>query len=905
MTLLLHRAARTDRLADGLAGLLAVPPADPFAEDLVVVPARGVERWLTQRLSHRLGAAPGREDGLCAGVALRSPWSLVAELLGTRDEDPWAPGTLAWPLVQVLDEVLEEPWAEPLARHLGAGRSGEELDLRRGRRFAVARRLAGLFSAYAVQRPGVLADWQGGGHGDGRGGSLPTDLRWQPPLWRCLVERVDGPPPHVRHEQTVTRLREDPGSFELPARLSLFGHTRIAGTEAALLAALGEHRDVHLWLPHPSDALWRSLEPLVATGPVPRREDASHRAVAHPLLAALGRDVRELQRTLATVPVADEGAAPDPPEQQTLLGWLQADLRADRAPDAELAAARTMAADDRSVQVHACHGPARQVEVLREVLLGLLADDPTLQPRDVLVMCPDIEAYAPLVEAGFGLGEVVGEDGHPAHRLRVRLADRALSSTNPLLAVARRLLDLAGGRATAGEVVDLAHEPAVRHRFGLRDDDLVQLTSWVRATGVRWAFDAEHRADYGLESVVSHTWEFGLDRLLAGVAMSDDTGAWLGRTLPLDDVGSGQVDLAGRVVELVRRLREVTDLLTGAHPLEHWLSTLGEAVAALTSVPPSESWQSGQVQRELARVREDAAGRGDLELRLPDVRAMLDDRLAGRPTRANFRTGTLTVCTMVPMRSVPHRVICLVGLDDGVFPRVGAVDGDDVLARDPLTGERDPRSEDRQLFLDAVLAATDTLVITCTGSNEYSGQERPPAVPVGELLDALDVTATPPGETASVREVVRVEHPLQPFDERNFDAGRLGTDAPFSHDRTALAAGSASRPRRCSPRRCRRPAPATSSSRTSSPSSAVAAGRSPGSSPPNASTSPCPARTNLSRTACPSSSTSCSAGRWGTGCSPTCSPAPTPTRSASRSGAAAPSRRGSWAGGCSPTCSAR
>ena len=793
MTLLLHRAARTDRLADGLAGLLAQPPEDPFAEDLVVVPARGVERWLTQRLSHRLGAAPGREDGLCAGVALRSPWSLVAELLGTRDEDPWAPGTLAWPLVQVLDEVLDEPWAEPLARHLGAGRSGEELDLRRGRRFAVARRLAGLFSAYAVQRPGVLADWQGGGHGDGRGGSLPTDLRWQPPLWRCLVERVDGPPPHVRHEQTVTRLREDPGSFELPARLSLFGHTRIAGTEAALLAALGEHRDVHLWLPHPSDALWRSLEPLVATGPVPRREDASHRAVAHPLLAALGRDVRELQRTLATVPVADEGAAPDPPEQQTLLGWLQADLRADRAPDAELAAARTMAADDRSVQVHACHGPARQVEVLREVLLGLLADDPTLQPRDVLVMCPDIEAYAPLVEAGFGLGEVVGEDGHPAHRLRVRLADRALSSTNPLLAVARRLLDLAGGRATAGEVVDLAHEPAVRHRFGLRDDDLVQLTSWVRATGVRWAFDAEHRADYGLESVVSHTWEFGLDRLLAGVAMSDDTGAWLGRTLPLDDVGSGQVDLAGRVVELVRRLREVTDLLTGAHPLEHWLSTLGEAVAALTSVPPSESWQSGQVQRELARVREDAAGRGDLELRLPDVRAMLDDRLAGRPTRANFRTGTLTVCTMVPMRSVPHRVICLVGLDDGVFPRVGAVDGDDVLARDPLTGERDPRSEDRQLFLDAVLAATDTLVITCTGSNEYSGQERPPAVPVGELLDALDVTATPPGETASVREVVRVEHPLQPFDERNFDAGRLGTDAPFSHDRTALAAARAAR----------------------------------------------------------------------------------------------------------------
>lgn len=797
MTLLLHRAARTDQLADGLGELLAVPPEDPFAAELIVVPARGVERWLAQRLSHRLGTAPGLGDGLCAGVDMRSPWSLVAELLGTGDEDPWSPGTLVWPLVSVLDEVLEQGtdhgWAAPLARHLGAGREGEELDLRRGRRFAVARRVAGLFASYAVQRPALLADWSAGRGGDGCGRALPPDLGWQPELWRRLAARVDAPPPHERHADTVARLRDDPDAFALPARLSLFGHTRIPGTEAELLSALGRHREVHLWLPHPSAAMWQALDGAAGSGPVARREDTSHRLVAHPLLSSLGRDVRELQRTLGAVEVHDGGAAPDPAPRDTLLGWLQADLRADRLPGAATRAARHVRHDDRSVQVHACHGPARQVEVLREVLLGLLADDPTLEPRDVLVMCPDIEGFAPLVQAGFGLGEVVGDAGHPAHRLRVRLADRALTSTNPLLAVAGRLLDLAGGRATAGEVVDLAHEAPVRRRFGLRDDDLQQLVSWVRATGVRWAFDADHRADYGLASVVGGTWEFGLDRLLAGVAMSDDTGAWLGRTLPLDDVGSAQVDLVGRLVELVRRLRGVTDRLVGAHPLEHWLEALGEGVAALTSVPPSEGWQSGQLQGELARLREAAAGRGDLRLRLPDVRALLADRIAGRPTRANFRTGTLTVCTMVPMRSVPHRVICLVGLDDGVFPRVGSVDGDDVLARDPVTGERDPRSEDRQLFLDAVLAATETLVVTCTGANEYSGQPRPPAVPVGELLDALDLTAAPPEGATSVRDAVRVEHPLQPFDARNFSHGALRPDGPFSFDATALAGARAAR----------------------------------------------------------------------------------------------------------------
>ena len=131
-------------------------------------------------------------------------------------------------------------------------------------------------------------------------------------------------------------------------------------------------------------------------------------------------------------------------------------------------------------------------------------------------------------------------------------------------------------------------------------------------------------------------------------------------------------------------------------------------------------------------------------LRQADVRALLQQRLRGRPTRSNFRTGTLTVCTMVPMRSVPHRVVCLVGLDDGVFPRATGVDGDDVLARSPRTGERDVRSEDRQLLLDAIAATTETLVITYTGRGEHNGAERPPAVPLGELLDALDRTAAAP-----------------------------------------------------------------------------------------------------------------------------------------------------------------
>ena len=796
MTVHLHRADRTDVLADALGELLTTPLPDPFAEEFVVVPARGVERWLAQRLSHRLGTGPRGGDGVCAGVRFLSPRSLVALLLGVEQDDPWDPDRMVWPLLGVIDDSLDEPWCATLATHLGAGRTGVERELRQGRRWSVARRLAGLFASYAVQRPSLLAAWTAGDDTDGCGAALDRDLGWQPRLWRRLLERVDAPAPDARHAATLAAIRAgDP--LELPDRLSLFGHTRLPVTEVELLAAVGEVREVHLWLPQASAELWHVLAPVVADGPVRRSADRSADEVGHPLLASLGRDAREAQRALALLADITDDPSPTSVLEPlgTLLGWLQHDLRANAAPAPATRAGRGLAADDRSVQVHACHGAGRQVDVLREVLVGLLEDDPTLEPRDILVMCPDVEAYAPLIQAAFGLQD----GGHPGHRLRVRLADRGLAGTNPLLQVATRLVDLVGGRATASEVLDFLAQEPVRRRFGLDDGDVERLTRWVAASGVRWGFSSRHRAPYHLDGIRQNTWAAGLDRVLLGVAVAEqgpvESGAVVGGTLPLDDVGSGSVELAGRFAELLDRLGAVVDALDAAGPATAWVEALREGVAALTAVRPADAWQQAQLDRELAAVAEaagDADGGG--RLLLADVRGLLRDRLAGRPTRANFRTGTLTVCTMVPMRSVPHRVVCLLGLDDGVFPRMLVPDGDDVLARAPMTGERDVRSEDRQLLLDAVLAATERLVVTYSGASEHTGQPRPPAVPVGELLDALDRTTAGP-----VRDRVLVRHPLQPFDARNLLPRRLGTPEPFSFDHAALDGALAARGPRVEP----------------------------------------------------------------------------------------------------------
>jgi exodeoxyribonuclease V gamma subunit len=790
-----HRSQRADRLAHALAELLSEPPDDPFTPDIVAVPAKGVERWLAQRLSHVLGASSGAalggassagaaEAGVCAHVLFPPPSALIGEVLSavtglSADEDPWRPDRSPWPLLEVIDDCATEPWCEVLGRHLARDS---------GRRLATAQHLATLFAGYAAARPAMITAWAAGEDSDGTGHTLPPDLSWQPELWRRLRARLAVPSPPERLAAACTLLREDPERVDLPGRVSFFGPTRLTAEQLTVLRALAGHRDVHLWFPHASPVLWDRLgdsladAPVDKTGLIRRSDDPTRRMPRHPLLASLARDVRELEILLRangveTPQLTDEHhTAPDPPA--TLLGRLQQQLRDDAPPTAPV----PVPASDRSIQVHACHGRSRQVEVLRDVLLGLLAADLTLEPRDIVVLCPDIDGFAPLISAAFGLPDAEGE--HPGHLLRVRLADRSLRETNPLLGTLAALLDLAGGRVTASHVLDLAATAPVRRRFRFDDDELERLEDWVRTSGVRWGLDRVHREPYGLGQIGQNTWVAGLDRVLLGAALADEQ-HWLGLALPLDDVDSSDLDLAGRLTEYVERLADILDRLTGEHPASDWLATLDAALDLLTEPAPADSWQLTAARRLLGAVGR-AAGEHDPLLTLGDIRALLAGRLQGVPTRAGFRTGNLTMCTMVPMRSVPHRVVCLLGMDDGVFPRAAGSDGDDVLLRDPCIGERDPRGEDRQLLLDAVTAAGETLVLLYSGAHERTNAVQPPAVPLGEILDALDRTATT-ADGQPVREQVVVRHPLQPFDSRNFIRGRLGTDGPFSHDKAALA----------------------------------------------------------------------------------------------------------------------
>ena len=797
----LHRAERADRLIEALAEILAEPPPDALTPEVIAVPARGIERWLTQELSARLGISDGRADGVAANIEFPFPGSLVGRAIEAaagldQDTDPWAPQRLVWPVLDVLaDETVGGAWIETLRRNVGA--DGDPM--RAGRRYSSARHIADLYDRYGVHRPDMLIAWQKGKEVDGHGNGLSATDVWQARLWCQVRNRLPIDSPAERLKTTAAALREGLPVPKLPDRFGIFGLTALPTSYIEIITAMSQHRDVHLFLLHPSRTLWDSAAAMLRKPVRSRRrdDDPTRTAALNPLLGSWARDSREMQVVLSVAKAGDGAHRPlREPADPTLLQRVQADVRANRAPAPprvdQLDVRESLQPDDRSLQVHACHGRTRQVEVLRDAILHLLADDKTLEPRDILVMCPDIETYAPLISAVFGAAAVT-TDGQPVDGalpdLRVRLADRAIRQTNPVLRAVAELLALADSRLTASEVLDFAGREPVRRRFRFDDDDLGRLESWVASAGIRWGMDAEHRAMFGLGEVPENTWRAGLDRILLGVTMADEEDRLVGGVCPLDDVPEQEVALAGRLAEMIERLDTHVRVLREAKTVAAWRDALVAAAEALMEVSERNEWQTLQLSRLLGDVVDEASVNGEpsqLPLALAEVRALLDDRLRGRPTRANHRTGDLTICTLVPMRSVPHRVICLLGLDEGAFPRRTTGDGDDLLDREPYIGDRDARTEDRQLLLDALMAATDALVVTYTGRDVRTNEPRPPAVPIGELLDVVDRTVRLPDLEKAARTQVVVEHPLQPYDAANFIAGQLGRPGPWGFDRTRL-----------------------------------------------------------------------------------------------------------------------
>jgi len=775
----LHHADQLDPLLDALGDLLCTTPADPFAPELVVVPAAGLQDAALVGLGRRLGvSAPHAGDGVVANVEFVFPGTFLARALGEVDPfdtvagDPWRLPRLTWAVLDVLAAgEVEVP---------GRGDADQ---------WALARRIADLFDRYASQRPRMLWSWAAGVDTDGTfhadGAPTPLDPAhlWQVRLWRAVRHHLARPSAPERLPELLQAVRSGEVQPQLPARVSLFGLGAIAPTLLAVLRAVGDVRDVHVFLRHPSLVAWQS-SPHQLAGALNQRSIIDVTVhTGHPLLSSWGRPSLETRALVGGVPVHDHPlgavAAPAP---TTLLGAVQHGIRLDQAPSPVAGVDPA----DGSFQVHACHGEIRQLEALRDALGHAFVADPTLAPHDVLVLCPDLERFAPLAEAVFQRGDLP---------VPVRIGDRSLITDEPIVGALQAVLTLVGGRATLSEVLALVQFEPVRRRFGWSVDHVEQLASWCATLGTRWGLSPHHRTHWGLPGDLSTgTWQATIDSLLAGVALSAATPrVVVGDIAPFDDLGTDDLVLVGTVAELLARLGALHAEVQHRRPVGEWIDLLQRAVHDFTAVDPDEAWRSQAVLRDLDDIAESARGTDDsasqVPLALSDLRAVLADALQGRPGRLSLRSGAVTISSFVPQHGVPARVVCLLGVDEGAL-RSGTFDGDDILGLHPCVGERHPRFEARQVLLDAVLAARDRLLVTCNGADITTNSEVPFVVPLVELLDVVGaVVPLHHGEPVVIR------HPRHGFNEAALVAGGLWHESaePFTFDSAMLRAAQARR----------------------------------------------------------------------------------------------------------------
>lgn len=714
--------------------------ADPLSSELVVVSGRPAEHWLQTQLAQRLG--------ICANVRFLSPSTLLAEsvaaILGADAAmaESWQCDRLTWAILRLLPELLAHETFAALKFYLGSDAADGN-----PRAFGLARRIAECFDRYQTSRPDVIREWNAAE-------TASTD--WQRELWQRLLVEIGTPNLTQLVDRAVSQLRgRIPPASPLPSRISWLSTSSTARLPLELFWAL-DTSDV--------DMVIYSLS--LPTPP----------GGGNTLRQSLGKQGRENNELLG-----ESGSKANfvedfiEPTGSSVLATLQRDLYCDARRGVGASIPIELASADDSLRIHSCHGTMRQVEVLRDELIRAFDELPDLHPRDVLVLTPAIDDFAPLIDAVFGQKTFITSSAYPSLSFRVRLADGRRSTENPIADVLLRMLSMAQGRVDAPTVLDFISDPFVLARAGLEAADQDSISRWVRESGIRWGLDGAHRAELGLPDDSGNTWRFGLDRLLLGTVMPGNGTLMYEGVLPYDEIEGEDAEILGNFVGCCERLFSAVRELSSPGTMEAWRDRLGAIIATVVDETDTAlAWPLSQLRHTLDALVEESNSYGtDGVVDVGALRMLLEARLHGTSSRSGSAAGAVMVAALVPGRTMPARVVALLGLDADVFPRKRGGVGFDLLVSDRRPGDSDPGAEDRQRLLEALMAASDRVIVTYTGRDVSTNAIIPPSVPLDELLDSVDATFTNETNPARpARDLVLFEHPLQPFSPRNFSVRR-------------------------------------------------------------------------------------------------------------------------------------
>jgi exodeoxyribonuclease V gamma subunit len=715
----LHASNRTENLLQHMAALIEASPAGSlFEKEYILIQSQGMERMISQHMAMHFTSWCNYQF-LLPVTFLES----IAEKLDMEiTPDSFERGVLCWRIEEKLRDIDEDVY-RPLQQYL----AGSQIELKR---FQLARQIANIFDQYQLMRPEMLEAWRHNRTATGDAAEL-----WQMHLWnRLLGDEVGGTSRGKLLRDIIEALHKPVTIPDLPARVSIFGVHILPPLFLEYLQGLSRHTEVHLFLLSPCRDYWGDVHR--RRKPSTNEESAAH----HPLLISLGQQGREFQELLLDkVQFANEFVSYEEPldtANPRLLHKLQSDLLAGRAPISE----KEVPADD-SIRLISCHSRERELSVLRDHIIDLMEKNRELQLGDIVVMAPDIQEYAPFIPALF-------ED------IQHSIADRSMSRRNICVSLFQQFLDLFTGRFGWSEVFDLLQKEQIYRQFQLCSPDLDKLRHWVNSAGIRWGLSSRTRQKKGF-SFAENSWQSGLERLLMGVAI--DSEDEVASVLPYTDIEGSEARSLGGLCEFIRLLENAENDFGKERSVHEWSEVLQKYGRMLIAERDSRDFV------ELSTMLQSLGDNGTFHhgmVTFEVITRWFEYTSTQTRSTSGFLKGSLTFCSMLPMRSIPFRAICLIGLNYGEFPESDRQLTYDLMKLRPKPGDRSMRADDRYQFLEVLLAARQWLYMSYIGQSLHNNNTLPPAVVVTELLEILE-------SGYGVKDLAE-HHPLHGFNRKYF-----------------------------------------------------------------------------------------------------------------------------------------
>lgn len=746
----LYTGNRLETLADRfLEEVYDRPLSDPFRAETIMVQSPGMAAWLKQHIGSRRPVA--------ANINFPFLNNMISNLLadapgGDEDRKLFTPEVMTWRIYALLTPANLEGSLKELSSYI----RGENAGLKR---FQLAGKIAYAFDQYQIYRPELLVLWEKNIFG--------RDEQWQAELWRMLIQG------HVSRAGKLLDFIAAPERFEVPdmERISIFGVSTMPPVFLNFLCKLSEAVPIHFFYMNPCREYWEFLmtdKEKRQRGYEELEEEFSEGG--NPLLAAMGRQGREFFSVVMNLPdlIVEDDCFTDF-DAATLLGAVQQDILT--MTDRALSERMTVRPEDLSIQFHNCHSRMREIEILHDNLLDLI-ERRGVSPRDIIVMAPDISVYAPYIKAVF---EREPEDS--PKRLPFSVSDRCFRDSSRIAEAFMNLLKISGSKFKVSQVLDILDASPVHSAFDIKDDDLELVRKWIGETGVRWGIDSAHRKTVDDVEFDQYSWRDGLKRMLMGYAVpagdAEDDQAIVQGILPYDPIEGQGAELLGHLCCFMEALFELNADLKRPRSATHWAQTLYAVLDRFFLSDNATFRELALIRSSIGELTGAIEAAGYTEDIAPDIILCgIQQCMENESDSEGFLRGRITFCAMQPMRSIPTAVICLLGMNDGEFPRRDSRPGFDVIASKVKVCDRSKRYEDRYLFLEALLSARECFYASYQGMDEKNNSEKAAAVPLCELRDYIENSFVAPSG-GSMTAQIEYKHKLQAFNQEYFTGGRL------------------------------------------------------------------------------------------------------------------------------------